>query len=258
MTEEMNSQDRTSNQETSISLMRALTRLTIGGLSLGMIAFTENLKKWQATSIEKGSLSTPGVFLDQTSDLKNIDIITIDKKAETSEDRARYAFVGLVFDAQERLLSGIKALDKSTRAINNFAAPLIKPIFRSHFIAPIRYRFDNLVSRGQEEVDSWIERGKSEDVQSRILVETAFQDQLDSGVDYLAENPKIQEIIQGQSLSLAEEAIEEVRERAVSGDNFIEGFFRRLLRRQPRRELPGPPPEVRARAISGRKTIRIV
>ena len=50
----------------------------------------------------------------------------------------------------------------------------------------------------------------------------------------------VQEIIQQQSLGMADEAIEEVRERTVTGDMLLERPVRSLLRRSPRESLPAP------------------
>jgi hypothetical protein len=71
----------------------------------------------------------------------------------------------------------------------------------------------------------------------------------DNYIDYLNENPEqVQDLIQGQSLTLTAEILDEVRERTVTIDSFLEMVARALFRRSPRAELPGPPPQVRARA----------
>jgi 16S rRNA A1518/A1519 N6-dimethyltransferase RsmA/KsgA/DIM1 with predicted DNA glycosylase/AP lyase activity len=72
---------------------------------------------------------------------------------------------------------------------------------------------------------------------------------VDGYIDYLTTNPEVQELVQLQSTSLATEVVEEVRERSVSADTFLEGIARSLLRRVPRAFLPEPPPEVRSAAV---------
>ncbi len=68
----------------------------------------------------------------------------------------------------------------------------------------------------------------------------------DRYLEYLKEeNPEaLQEIIQGQSLSLAGEVTDELRARTVTADSIVEMFMRSLLRRPARQELPMPPPEI--------------
>jgi hypothetical protein len=71
----------------------------------------------------------------------------------------------------------------------------------------------------------------------------------DQYIRYLREdNPEdVQALIAGQTMTMTTEVANEVRERTVTGDSVIEMFVRSLLRRTPRQELPGPPPEVQQR-----------
>lgn len=80
-------------------------------------------------------------------------------------------------------------------------------------------------------------------------VQGLIRSQGDTYLSYLDENPEqVQTLIQGQSQSLIEDVTDEVREFMVTGDSFLELLARKLFRRPPRAELPGPPPEVQARA----------
>jgi hypothetical protein len=74
-------------------------------------------------------------------------------------------------------------------------------------------------------------------------------------IDYLNDHPApVQTLVQGQSLSLAGELRDEVRERTVTGDSLVDSIVRGLLRLKPREELPPPPDPVQRRAESGRLT----
>lgn len=55
---------------------------------------------------------------------------------------------------------------------------------------------------------------------------------------------QVQQLIQGQSLDMAGQVLDEVRERTVTADSIAERLVRALLRRAPREDLPSPPPEV--------------
>lgn len=61
---------------------------------------------------------------------------------------------------------------------------------------------------------------------------------MSEAIDTLAQSPALVELVTTQSTSVAAEILEEVRERAVSGDRLVEGIARRILRRQPRSALP--------------------
>lgn len=57
----------------------------------------------------------------------------------------------------------------------------------------------------------------------------------DRYLDYLNQEPEqVQELLAGQSQSLAAGVLNEVRERSATGDYAMESFFRRFLRRPPR------------------------
>lgn len=61
---------------------------------------------------------------------------------------------------------------------------------------------------------------------------------MNEAIDTLSKSPALVELVTTQSTSVAVEIVEEVRERAVSGDKLAEGIVRRLLRRPPRSTLP--------------------
>ena len=56
-------------------------------------------------------------------------------------------------------------------------------------------------------------------------------------------------MITGQTTGLAGEVLDEVRERTVSGDSFLEGIVRAVMRKAPRAELPPPSTEIRQSAV---------
>lgn len=72
----------------------------------------------------------------------------------------------------------------------------------------------------------------------------------DHYLQYLKEeNPEaLQEIVQGQSLSLASEITDELRARTVTADTVVEMFMRSILRRPARQDLPLPPEEIMQQA----------
>lgn len=84
-------------------------------------------------------------------------------------------------------------------------------------------------------------------------VQPLIRQQGDIYIDYLNDHPApVQTLVQGQSLSLAGQLRDEVRERTVTGDSLVDSIVRGLLRLKPREELPSPPEAVQRRAESGR------
>ncbi len=85
------------------------------------------------------------------------------------------------------------------------------------------------------------------------VVQPLIRQQGDVYIDYLNDHPtSVQTLVQGQSLSLAGQLRDEVRERTVTGDSLVDSIVRGILRLKPRDELPPPPEIVQRRAESGR------
>jgi hypothetical protein len=83
-------------------------------------------------------------------------------------------------------------------------------------------------------------------------VQALIRSQGNAYIDYLNAHPvAVQTLLQGQSLSLAAQVRDEVRERTVTADDVVDMLVRKLLRLKPREELPPPPANVRGRAETG-------
>lgn len=75
----------------------------------------------------------------------------------------------------------------------------------------------------------------------------------DEYIDYLNQSPAaVQALVQGQSISMASDIRDEVRERTVTADNVVDMIVRNVLRLKPAEELPLPPSQVQRRAEYGR------
>lgn len=229
----------------------SIARLLIGGVLLGIDELNASLGNWGAeiSSPKSGNADYPS---SQSSKSEEFDIPSNTSISQSDEydnsNIVRYALIGLAFDIQERVQSGLKIVDQTTRSISNVATPIIDPISNSRLVKPFRRRYDELVLRGKQEVDRWVDAGLAEDTRSRQFAQTALEKSVDKSIDYLTTNEEIKELIETQSVSLAGEVVEEIRERAVSADILLERIVRMLLRLTPRTELPAPPTEVMEQA----------
>lgn len=80
-------------------------------------------------------------------------------------------------------------------------------------------------------------------------VQALIRSQGDTYIDYLNEHPDaVQTLVSGQSLGIAGQVMDEVRERTVTADSVAEMLVRSLLRKKPRYELEEPPAAVQRRA----------
>ena len=80
-------------------------------------------------------------------------------------------------------------------------------------------------------------------------LQALIRQQGDDYITYLNAHPEqVQNLVQGQTIGMTTEIMNEVRERAVTADSTLEMIVRRILGRKQREELPLPPPEVQRRA----------
>jgi hypothetical protein len=266
-----------------ISMLRSATRLLIGSVEVGLSTLLDNIQGWEKKLNAQGEPKLPdrpiaasgypnASQLDRKAEIiplevqrvapcsSEVELSVSDLDVEPSvstepslppegpSDLLHYGMVGLLFESQDALLEALSRLDRLAQAAKRLSAPWLRPIRQSRLLRPIQQRYDALARRGEAEVGRWIVRGYRETHASRRLAEVAVRSAVDQSIDALTNNVEIQELVQAQSTGLANEVIEELRERTVSADSFLEGVARRFFHRRPRQTLPEPPPEVRERA----------
>jgi hypothetical protein len=235
--------------------LRSITRLMIGSVGLGIDEFQRHLSSWdkeyQYSQLQNDSNNY------NPSSIENNELVTVIpyeeiESAQPSND-FRFTIIGLLFETQDKLHSRLQTVSRAGRLINEVTTPIVRPFTRSWLIPPLRRRYNALVERGEDELNRWTSLGRSEYIRSRVMAQTAVESTYQETIDTLANDPEIQELIQTQGIGLAGEVVDELRERSVSADNFLDGFVRALLRRTPRKELPPPPEDVQKSAIYDRK-----
>jgi hypothetical protein len=214
----------------------SLTRLAVGLVESSVYDLLDHLQTWESNQSD--------LIKNDQQELEN-EIIQTDEHAV---DVMRYALIGAIFKSFNKVESGAKTFDRASRLIGRFTFFALSPLANSDLVEPVKRRFNNLVDRGEEEVQNLINYGKEEDIRCRMLAEQAVDDTVDGWIEYLTHNPEVRQLVEMQSASLATEVVEEVRERTVSADTLLESIARAMLRRVPRSALPEPPPEARARA----------
>lgn len=84
-------------------------------------------------------------------------------------------------------------------------------------------------------------------------LQSLIRQQGNAYIDYLNAHPAaVQTLVQGQSMGLATQVMDEVRERTVTADTVAEMLVRKILGRKQRSELPPPPEDVQKRAETSR------
>ncbi len=253
-------------QPSNPSPLRSLTRLMVGGALLGWEELQHQLHLWEHTARQTSTpspLSNPLTTSEQhVSESGQVDTTHADHQVPlllpasppTAAQAFRYALVGLLFDTQERAEQGLAVLEQIDHNVGNWISPLLQSVEQNQALAPMQKQFAELVARGEAEVNRLVALGQGEEMHSRLLTQSALRKTFEQSIHHIAIDPEVQDLIQRQGTGLATEVIEEVRERTVSIDTFMERLARMLLRRGPREELPEPPIALRIRAEHFRST----
>jgi hypothetical protein len=158
------------------------------------------------------------------------------------ESPPRQVALGFVLDTRSRLSRTTGAILRQGNRVAGTVDRALGPVLGSRAFSPARGPFERLVERGQAQVKHWRDLGRAEEARSRALAQMAAEETIDNTVSTVSSDPRtkkiVQEIIQQQSLGMADEAIEEVRERTVTADMLLERPVRSILRRRPRESVP--------------------
>lgn len=223
--------------------LRSLTRLLIGGGISGAEALIRQMRTWEA------ELERLRTALPNPRDEEEAFEFSQPPAEETTMVLLRYAFIGWLIESQDRTVRRAQQINKITlglwRIAEPWVRPLKKPLSSSRTLRVLRQRYAGFRARGEDELDRWIALGRQEELRSRDLANLALKRTVDQNIAYLAHNPELEQLVETQSTGLANEVVEEVRERTVSADTFLEGLARSLLRKAPRSDLPEPSESVR-------------
>ncbi|MBE2223493.1 MAG: hypothetical protein IAF02_18275 [Anaerolineae bacterium] len=200
--------------------LQAFTRFVVGGALEGVDEFTQRLELWEAYI--RGEMPEPSPDLSEASE----------------RDLIRYGLIGFIFESEDTGRKILKSLLKVPGGVARTAVRPTKSVANSRFTGPIRRRLDRMADRGESQILRWIERGHAEEPLSRNLARLGVQEITDEFINQLAQNEEVKELVQEQSMGLAGEAVDQVRERTFSADTLVERIARAVTRRSPRLEPP--------------------
>lgn len=200
--------------------LQSITRFVVGGALEGMDEFTQRLEIWEAYIRDE--------LPETTADL-----------SEASErDLVRYGFIGFIFESEDTGRKILKSLLKVPGGVARTAVRPTKSVANSRFTGLLRRRLNRMADRGEGQLMRWIERGYAEEPLSRNIARLGVQEITDEFINQLAHNEEVKELVQEQSMGLAGEAVDQVRERTFSADTLVERIARAVTRRAPRLEPP--------------------
>jgi hypothetical protein len=164
---------------------------------------------------------------------------------ETMGELLGYLAISTLMRGQKRLSRGIQrgirfSVGTTGRALGLFDRltdnPLGRPVRR-----PVEKLLWNLVQSGEQAV----REGRREAHNAKLLAGRTVGDITNAVIEAMAENPELTTLIRRQvgqqSMGFAGTMVDNTRQITTTADALTEGVIRRLLRRQPRRELPPSP-----------------
>jgi hypothetical protein len=207
-------------------------RLLIGGLLVGADELRRRLQQWEATAH-----SAPSATVQQT----------VPQSLRHAPASLRYAFIGMLFETETRmrqqLSTALTRLARLSEETEYLYVTTVEPALSQTPLDPVLMRLDEMLFKAGAAVERWTARGWIEEQQSRGMARQASVSVVDELIDYMARNPEVRELIEQQGVSMAGEAVDEVRERTASADMWVERLTRSLLRRTANHEAAVTPSE---------------
>jgi hypothetical protein len=130
---------------------------------------------------------------------------------ETSSDRQRYALVGLMVEGDKAVERELTRLGRFVNRSFRRTKRAIKPVTDNTIVRPINRRYDQSVQRGESILKGLIESGRLEEYRSRILAQKATTDTIEEVLDYLAESPEMDQLVDAEKGEILDESIEDVK-----------------------------------------------
>ncbi|MGZ3581595.1 MAG: hypothetical protein ACXWQR_09500 [Ktedonobacterales bacterium] len=218
----------------SFDTTSAVLRLLIGGLLVGADELRLRLRQWEATAH-----SAPSATVQQT--------VPQSLRHAPAPASLRYAFIGMLFETETRMRQQLSTvltrLARLSEETEYLYVTTVEPALSQTPLDPVLMRLDEMLFKAGAAVDRWTARGWLEEQQSRGMARQASVSVVDELIDYMARNPEVRELIEQQGVSMAGEAVDEVRERTASADMWVERLTRSLLRRPANHEAAVTPNE---------------
>jgi hypothetical protein len=209
--------------EPRLGTLRMLMRIALGG---AVIARQELRERFQETQTES---QIAAVELNRVTPIAS----------ET--DRVRYAALGAVVNSNQALQRGISKLDKASNRTFRRLTRIAEPLTNSRFAKPFRRRYRRYTDHGEKIVSSWVAAGRREEYLGRQLAQQTATETIEETLDYLAESPEMDELMEQQSIDLVDDVLfDEVRESASNTTLILSNWFNTVILRR-KRELDEHP-----------------
>jgi hypothetical protein len=107
------------------------------------------------------------------------------------------------------------------------------PVTNSRLLSPFRRQYQRYTDHGDKIVSEWIAAGRREEYLSKQLVQDTTVEAIEETLDYLAESPELDELVQEQSGDFVEDMFDDVGESATNTTMILADWFTSTILRRP-------------------------
>jgi hypothetical protein len=198
-----------------IGTVRMMMRMALGGAVIGR----EELK---------------GRFQEKQSETF-VSAATLNRETpiESEADWVRYAAIGAIANSSDALRKRIAALGRVSNRTFGRLTRTFDPVTNSRLLSPFRRQYQRYTDHGDKIVSEWIAAGRREEYLSKQLVQDTTVEAIEETLDYLAESPELDELVQEQSGDFVEDMFDDVGESATNTTMILADWFTSTILRRP-------------------------
>jgi len=200
--------EESSSDSRSTTNSGVLTRVSLGSALLAIDALNERLDQVdeQQTEEDLGVHPVESVLVPEDE--------WEERFGQAPGLAARHLALGVAIDTRTKVNRGFTFLNNVGNVTVRALEIVFEPITRSRLFRPVKKRFNAAANRGEGQVSFWMNLGRTEDVRSRQLAETALTQVVEESMDEIVDDERVQEFVQemlaAQSLGIIDEAIASV------------------------------------------------
>lgn len=148
---------------------------------------------------------------------------------DEEENQFKYALIGLILKTPKFIEKSYRSISYYTAASYSIVNRVTRPFTGNKFINPFQKRYDGLVQKGETIVNELIDTGRRGEIATQNYATSALDDIIETLVANLADRPEIRDLVQQQSIGLAQEITNELQDRASAIDAMIEKIVFKLV-----------------------------
>lgn len=203
--------------------LESVLRLLVGAGVLGADELLKRLRQWEEKVVYEPHPSAQMPLEDEFT-------------------RLRYAAIGLLFSASKGALKAANDMVNYSQRRTSAAYRVLDDAARLPLIglvaAPVKRALDDATRRRDDEVERLIRIGRVEERDGRKLAAVATDELISELLVRVGNDPEVGNIIQNQSVDMAGDMLDDLRQGTIKADRKLDQTIRRLLGRPPSEGQP--------------------